>query len=168
MRFEDFVAARVRTLLGFAIAMSGDRHLGEDLVQDVLIKAHQRWDTIAATDDPFSYVRRMLVNEYVSWRRKWSRLVPVAHVHSTRPEPDPAVALADRAALDAQLATLTRTQRAVLTMRYFADLPDAEIAKVLGCSTVTVRSHVSRALATLRSDREALLPSEDGELRHDR
>ncbi|WP_375499618.1 SigE family RNA polymerase sigma factor [uncultured Jatrophihabitans sp.] len=162
MTFEEFVDARVRTLIGFAIAMTGDKFLSEDLVQDVLIKAHQRWEHVSALDDPHSYVRRMLVNEYVSWRRKWSRLIPVPDV-TQAVQPDPAVQYVDRAALAAQLATLTRTQRAVLALRFFADLPDDEIARALGCSISTVRSHASRALAALRTDPEALMPSQNRE-----
>ena len=136
--------------------------------QDVLIKVHLRWGRVSQTSDPFSYVRRMLVNEYISWRRKWSRFIPVAHVEDTLEEPDPAVQHANRAALELRLATLTRTQRAVLALRYFADLPDEEIAQVIGCSTGTVRSHASRALAALRAEPGSLMPTQNGDDRHAR
>src|SRR5579875_929378 len=117
MGFEEFVRSQTRPLLGLGTAMSSDAALAEDLVQDVLLKVHGRWERIAALDDPPSYVRRMLVNEYLSWRRKWARVVPVA---SAEPRwelddtPDPATTHADRAALTEQLRRLTRRQRTVL------------------------------------------------------
>jgi len=100
----------------------------------------------------------MIVNEYLSWRRRWSRIVPQA----TPPEP-PAVAdhadnHSEREALRIELDKLPRRQRAVLVLRYYAGLSDPEIAEALGCTPGTVRGYASRALATLRIEaRPALL-----------
>ncbi len=160
MRFEDFAQAQIGPLLGLATAISGDRGLGEDLVQEVLLKAHRHWTKIEKLSSPTSYVRRMLVNEFVSWRRKWSRVVPRAEIHLIDDRPDYASTHADRQALQAQLDRLPRRQRAALALRYFAGLPDAEIAEALGCEVTTVRAHISRALSALRMQSSALLTND--------
>jgi RNA polymerase sigma-70 factor (sigma-E family) len=157
MTFEVFAAAEVRPLLGLASAMSGDPGLAEDLVQEVLFKAHRRWRSIEKLDMPSGYVRRMLVNEFLSWRRKWARVVPTAEIEFVDDAPDHATAHADRQALAAALTRLPSRHRAVLAMRYYGGLSDTEIADVLGCRVTTVRAYISRALATLRSQPTALL-----------
>ncbi len=157
MTFEDFARAQIGPLLGLATAMSGDPGLGEDLVQEVLMKAHRHWNKIDKLSSPPSYVRRMLVNEFVSWRRKWSRIVPTADIHVVDDRPDHASTHADRQALQSQLDRLPRRQRAALALRYFAGLSDSEIAEALGCEVTTVRAHISRALSTLRAQPAALL-----------
>lgn len=164
MGFEEFVAAQTRALLGLGAAMSGDPHLAEDLVQDVLIKAHQRWDRISGLADPPSYVRRMLTNEYLSWRRKWARILPSDRLHifdRADDAPDAAVTHAERDALAGQLRQLPRRQRAVLALRFYSGLDDAEIARTLGCGESSVRSHASRALATLRVQAQDLSTTEE-------
>ncbi len=157
MTFEEFVAAQLRPLLGMASAMSGDPGLAEDLVQEVLLKAHRHWRKIEKLDVPAGYVRRMLVNEFLSWRRKWARMVPTAETDLVDDAPDHATSHADRQALASELARLPRRQQAVLAMRYFGGLSDTEIADVLGCRVTTVRAYVSRALATLRARPAALV-----------
>ncbi len=160
MTFDDFAAAQVRPLLGLGTAMSGDRGLAEDLVQEVLIKAHRHWKRIERLDAPAVYVRRMLVNEFLSWRRTWARVIPMAEIRLVDDTPDHATSHADRAALQAQLSRLPRRQRAVLALRYYGGLSDAEIATVLGCTVGTVRGYASRALATLRAEPAALLTTD--------
>lgn len=138
--------------------MSGDAHLAEDLVQEVLVKVHLRWTQIGALDDPPSYVRKMVTNEYLSWRRKWSRVVPFAepHLFQQPPDhPDATTTLADRDDLVRRLAKLTRRQRAVLALRFFEGLTDQEISTTLGCGEASVRTHASRGLAALRIDATA-------------
>lgn len=149
MSFEEFVAARLPALLRYAVVLTGDRHLAEDLVQDVLVTAHRKWKRIAATDRPDQYVYRMVTNAYLSWRRRWS----TRQILLVEPPERPATAAADRpdqSELWAELARLPRQQRATLVLRYYEDLSVAEIAEVLGCAPATVRSNTSRALATLR------------------
>jgi RNA polymerase sigma factor (sigma-70 family) len=90
------------------------------------------------------------VNEYLSWRRKWSRLVPVAEVGDRTVDADLAAEHAVRDELVAQLRRLPRRQRAAIVLRFYEDLDDAEIATILGCRAVTVRGYISRALRTLR------------------
>jgi RNA polymerase sigma-70 factor (sigma-E family) len=149
--FDEFVRERLRPLLRTATAMCGDPGLAEDLVQDILLKTYVRWESIRVLDVPDAYVRRMLVNEYLSWRRKWARITPSDHIDPPDTDPDYAAQHADRDALRTQLAQLPRQQRVVLALRYYGGLSDAEIADAMRCSPSTVRSYASRALTTLRT-----------------
>ena len=153
--FEEYVAARLAGLLRFAVVLTGDRDLAQDVVQEVLARAQARWRSIVRLDLPDRYVRRMIVNEFVSWRRRWGRQVPVGWVVDGHPvgvsrQPDAAAAHAERDALLAELARLPRRQQAVLVLRYYEGLSDVEIAEVLGCRPGTVRGYASRALVMLR------------------
>jgi len=159
MTFGEYVAWRLPALLRFAAVLTGDRDLAHDIVQEVLARAHVRWRRIGQLDIPDRYVRKMVVNEFLSWRRRWGRVVPVGRpgeVADTvgRPDPDAspdtATVHAERDALRAELARLPRRQQAVLVLRYYEGLTDAEIAEVLGCRPGTVRGYASRALAAQR------------------
>ncbi len=149
--FEEFVAARGRDLWRSAWLLTGDAHKAEDLVQTALVKCWLRWSSIAKDDAVEAYVRRALVTTYTDWwRRRWTGEVP------TDVLPDPGT-LADGAMVDERrdllvaLATLPRGQRAVLVLRYFDDLTEAQTAEALGISVGTVKSQAHRALTTLRS-----------------
>jgi RNA polymerase sigma-70 factor (sigma-E family) len=145
MRFEEFAAARLPALLRYAVLLTGDREQARDVVQDVLTRALVKWERIGALDEPYPYVRRMVTNEHLSWRRRRRlRTVPL-DVDPPAPGSEPP---GDE--MWQLLATLPRQQRAVLVLRFYEGLPDAEIADVLGCRQSTVRSNASRALATLR------------------
>jgi RNA polymerase sigma-70 factor (sigma-E family) len=151
MTFEEFARTRLPAVLAFATVLSGQRATAEDLAQEVLIKAHARWDHIGRLDRPELYVRKMVLNEFLSWRRKSWRLIPSGGNRlADASEPDPAAGYAEHAAMLAEIARLPRRQRAVLVLRYYEDRSDAEIAEMLGCAPGSVRSYVSRALATLR------------------
>jgi len=154
MTFEEFAAARLGAVVRFAAVLAGERALAEDIVQEVLIRAHARWDQIGCLDRPESYVRKMIVNEYLSWRRRSWRLVPSADLEAGPGSlgRDHAVDHAERDALLTEVSRLPRRQKAVLVLRYYEALSDAEIAEVLGCAPGTVRGYASRALATLRVD----------------
>jgi RNA polymerase sigma-70 factor (sigma-E family) len=153
--YDRFVADRLDRLLRYATALTCDRHLAQDVVQDVLLRVHHRWDRISVMDAPHLYVRRMITNEYLSWRRRRAaRDVVASHSALDEVAPvvgDPAVRHAERDAMRVRIAVLPRKQRAAIVLRYYEDLSDAEIATVLGCAEGTVRSHISRALATLRA-----------------
>ena len=152
MTFEEFAATRLPAVLKFAAVLTGDRGLAEDVVQEVLIRANGRWQAIARLDQPEAYVRKMVVNEYLSWRRRSWRLLPAGAGTDIpgRPTPDPAAGYAERDAMVAELAKLPLRQRAVLVLRYYEGLSDREIAEALGCRPGTVRGYASRALAALR------------------
>jgi DNA-directed RNA polymerase specialized sigma24 family protein len=76
MTFEEFAAARLAAVLRFACVLTGDRALAEDVVQEVLIRAHARWRKIGRLDHPESYIRKMIVNEFISSKRRSWRFVP--------------------------------------------------------------------------------------------
>jgi RNA polymerase sigma-70 factor (sigma-E family) len=153
--FEEFARRELPGLLRYAVMLTGDRELAQDLVQDVMVKAHGEWRRVAAADRPRRYVRTMVTRAFLSWRRRWAvRTIGLAA--DGRPEGEPtrdhAGAVVDRDDVWRRLARLPRQQRAVLVLRYYERLTDAEIATMLGCSAGTVRGYASRALATLRLD----------------
>lgn len=150
MDFDEFLDQRLGHLARLAVVLCGNRALGEDVLQEVLLRAHQLWPRISATDSPYGYVRTMLVHEHAAWCRKWGRQVPRAEVDNGRRVPDHADRITDLADLRDRLDKLPPQQRAAVVLRYFADLPDAEIAQALDCTPVTVRSHISRALSAMR------------------
>jgi RNA polymerase sigma factor (sigma-70 family) len=78
--FEDFARQHGRQLVRFACTVTADASLAEDIVQTVLMRFMVDWDRFAAVQSPEAYARRAIVNEYLSWRRKWARLVPTARV----------------------------------------------------------------------------------------
>jgi RNA polymerase sigma-70 factor (sigma-E family) len=157
VEFDRFMAERQRSLFRFAVVLCGDPQLAEELVQGVLARSFERWSRVAAADDPNAYVRRMLVNEYVSWRRAAKRSTPVADFadHQVRCQADHAEHYAQAAAVAAELDRLPRKQRAVLVLRFYAGMSFAEIAACLGCREATARAYATRALATLRIDMES-------------
>ena len=161
MTFEQFAATRLTSLLKYAVVLTGDRDLAQDVLQEVLARAQVRWRQIGRSSSPDAYVRRMLVNEYLSWRRSWQvRNVNVVGdylvgLHDAQGgQPDHAQGLVDASELWDRLATLGRKQRAVLVLRYYEQLDDDQIAQLLRCSPATVRSNASKALKTLRLNAE--------------
>lgn len=151
MEFAEYVARQRPALLRFAMVLSCRTWLAEDLVSDVLGRAFERWDRISEMDEPNAYVRKMVVNEYLSWRRMLTRTSPRAEVEQ-RVVPDGADERAERDAMIHRLAGLPKKQRAAVVLRYYAGLSDREIAAQLGCREPTVRSQIHRALQVLRID----------------
>jgi RNA polymerase sigma-70 factor (sigma-E family) len=147
--FADYVRGRHAELLRFAHVLTGDPHLAADLVQDALERAGLGWRRIRRQDDPEGYLRRTIVNTYLNRRRALRRERLVADLPERSGPPG-----ADEpfdGELWALLGTLPRQQRAVLVLRYYLDLSEAQIAEVLGCSVGTVKSNASRAMAKLRT-----------------
>jgi RNA polymerase sigma-70 factor (sigma-E family) len=159
--FEAFARGQLPRLLRYAAMLTGERELAADLVQDVLVKLYRRWARIKSVDRPDRYAMRMVTNQFLSWRRGWTQrnIVVVAEL----PERGQSDALDARYAVRddmwRRLAMLPKRQRAVLVLRYYEQLADAEIAEVLGCTTGTVRGYAHRALASLRVDLSAELTS---------
>jgi RNA polymerase sigma-70 factor (sigma-E family) len=152
VEFEQFVQDRQHSLFRFAVVLCGDPSLAEDLVQNVLGRAFERWHRVAAAQDANAYVRRMVVNEYLDWRRLRQRSTPVAEFFENQvpSQADPTDQHDDAAVLVAELGRLPRKQRAALVLRYYAGMSYAEVAAHLGCRESTARTHTTRALATLR------------------
>jgi RNA polymerase sigma-70 factor (sigma-E family) len=148
--FDDYAAVRWSRLVRTAYLLTRDRALAEDLVQTALAKTWLAWGRIG--DDPDPYVRAVLVNTYTSWwRRKWRGETPTAQLPEAAGT-DQHAAYDERHTLRLALDRLPRRQRAVVVLRYYEDLSEAEVARILGCSVGTVKSHASRALARLRID----------------
>ena len=154
MEFADFAAAELPGLVRFAGVLTGDRQLAHDVLTDTLIAASARWSRIGSMDHPLAYVRRMVTTTYLADRRRAVR----RRTDSTgldqvvdRVSPDGALVVDSRDELASQLRGLPRQQRAALVMRFYLDYPDPLIAAELGCTTATVRSHISHALAALRT-----------------
>jgi RNA polymerase sigma-70 factor (sigma-E family) len=151
--FALFVEARQRGLQRTAWLLTGDWALAEDLVQTALARSWPRWERIKRRDDPEVYVRRVMVNTWASWnRRRWRGEQPSAAVPDGQAPGDMAAEVAVRVAVQGALGSLTDRQRAVLVLRVFDDLSEAQVAQVLGCAIGTVKSTMARAVARLRQD----------------
>lgn len=150
--FEEFVAARSTALWRSAYLLTGDAHRAEDLLQAALVKTWRRWDRIVRREAAEAYVRTALVSTYTDWwRRRWNGEVPTGELPEGAPAPSEATRVDVRRDVLAALALLPRGQRAVVVLRYFDDLTEAQTAAALGVSVGTVKSQTSRALATLRT-----------------
>lgn len=153
--FAEYVVARRDALVRTAFLLTGDRQLAEDLVQATLVRVWPRWERVGSVENVDAYVRRVLMSIFLSWRRRlWRREVATDVLPDAgAPGQDSHV---DRADLLAAIGQLPPKQRAVIALRYFQDLTEADTAHALGCSVGTVKSHTSRALARLRT----LIPAE--------
>lgn len=150
-RFAAYVRERGEHHLRVAVLLTGDWHTAEDLVQASLVKLYRAWPRLDTTADPDAYLRRIMINTHRSWwRARWRRETPAAVL----PERASGEDIADRQTLGAlvrqALAGLPRQQRAVLVLRYCEDLPEAEVAGLLGCTVGTVKTHAHRGLGSLR------------------
>jgi RNA polymerase sigma-70 factor (sigma-E family) len=153
-RFESFVREHSPALLRLAYLLTRDHQDAEDLVQEALLSVVRRWDRVCAAERPEAYVRRIVVNNHISSRRR-------ASSHELPFNPD-LVVFSDTRSMDRHdeidarawaanvLARLPDQQRAVLVLRYYERLGDQEIADLLGVARGTVRSLAARAFASLR------------------
>lgn len=147
--FESFVATHQVRLRRYALALTGNRHDADDLLQTTLVKLYLAWDRIGDRDHLAAYARTTMARSYVSAWRRWGRRVSPTDNPPDLPVPGPDTA-ADRDLIWRGLEKLGRRQRAVVVLRYFEDLDLAAIADTLGISTGTVKSQLSRALSNLR------------------
>jgi RNA polymerase sigma-70 factor (sigma-E family) len=148
--FTAYLDARQPQLLRTAYLLTGDRHQAEDVLQTSLAKLYLAWDKVRDRDSVDAYVRRIMVNENNSlWRRGWKKrefateVIPDREFHD---EYDEGLG----AALWDVVQTLPKKARAVVVLRYYEQLTEAETADLLGISVGTVKSQCSRALAALR------------------
>jgi RNA polymerase sigma-70 factor (sigma-E family) len=148
---ETFIAARGGSLLQVAVMLTASREGGEDLLQEALIRLMQHWQSIDG--DPEGYLRRTIYHLATDgWRRNqaWQLRLRLLRAAGRLGHPDAIDAVDLRDALLRLLAQLPPRQRAVLVLRYFEQLTEAEAAQLLGCSVGSVKSAASRGLARLR------------------
>jgi RNA polymerase sigma-70 factor (sigma-E family) len=148
--FRDFVVGRSASYLRTAYLLTGDWGHAEDLLQTALAKVYRAWGRLRDHDNLDAYVRRVLVNTQTSWwRRAWKAEQPTGSIPESA-APDALGASDDRDRLRRALLDLPPRQRAVVVLRHYEDLPEAEVARLLGCSVGTVKSQSARGLAKLR------------------
>jgi RNA polymerase sigma-70 factor (sigma-E family) len=153
--FDCFAAVVSDPLLRVGHLMTGDAGDAEDLVQETLLRVARRWNRVRSMDHPAAYARRVLVNLVLHNADRRSRQrTELALPDEAGEAADESAAMAllevdDMAEFRWALAQLPARQRAVLVLRYWADLPVAEVADILGCSEGTVKSTASRAAARL-------------------
>jgi RNA polymerase sigma-70 factor (sigma-E family) len=149
--FDAFVRARLPELLRFGRALTGSSETGADLVQDALERTMLAWNRLEQQGDPEGYVRRIMVNRNISIWRKFGREHPTDVIFEHGVEDSHFDSDLWRA-----LQQLPPRQRAVIALRYYEDMSEADIAHTLGCSVGTVKSQASKGMAKLR----ALVPRE--------
>lgn len=152
--FQEFVAARSRSLLHSAYLLTGNLADAEDLVQSALAKTYQAWDRIEDRKALDGYVRRAMINTHISWwRRRKIDEYPTDEMPD-QPVADAPVSSELQDALQRAISRLPHRMRAAVVLRFFEDMTEAEVADTLGISLGTVKSTVSRAVAKLRTDAE--------------
>lgn len=151
--FREYVIGRRRSLEREAYLLVGDAHLAQDLVQTALAKAYVSWRRVSSSENADAYVRRILVNANISRLRKRrvrELLTDVAVETQGAYVAPPAGADTTRVDIMRALMALPKRQRTAVVLRYWVDLPEAEVAAAMGCSVGTVRSQSAKALAKLR------------------
>lgn len=153
--FADYVAARRERWVRAACLLTGDPHTAEDLVQSALLRVWPRWARICAQGDPDAYVRTVLMNLFLSSlrKRRWqmSTADPQAYERQDGRGDAARDAVDSMLYIRHMLADLAPRQRAVLVLRYYLDLSEAETASTLGCSVGTVKSQAAKGTAKLRA-----------------
>ncbi len=160
--FTAFVTANYGRLLHVADLIIGDAGRAEELLQTVLTRTFLRWSRVRQ-DNPLGYVRTGLANARTDWlRRGLGRERPTAIVPVTALAPDPSEQVVGRDAVQRALAVLTRRERAVVVLRFYEDLSEAEIARTLDIAAGTVKSTCARALVKLRLSPELADQHQEG------
>jgi RNA polymerase sigma-70 factor (sigma-E family) len=149
--FDGYVIERSATLLRLAFLLVGDVHLAEDLVQTSLVKVMGRWNEVAARGDPHPYVRKVLLNTALGWRRRRWRAEQPSDRLPDRGTPDRTAVVDSRERLRRALLSLPARQRAAVVLRHYEDMSEAQVAFELGCSVGTVKSQTARGLERLRA-----------------
>jgi RNA polymerase sigma-70 factor (sigma-E family) len=147
--FAEFVIRWSPALLRVAFLLTSDRGDAEDLLQTALLKTARHWGRLADRDAAYPYVRRVLVTTHTSWRRR-------RRVHEVLLDQFPDRAAAEPTTIEAgralqALEQLPPRMRAVVVLRCYEGLTEAETADALGCSVGSVKSQASRGLARLRA-----------------
>lgn len=152
--FAEFVAGAQTKMIRLAELVTGDRNRAEDLAQEGFARAFAAWPRVRG-QDPAAYVRRCIINANIDWWRRHARREQAHADVPDRPgDADAVAALAARDAVLRALSRLTTRERVVVALRFYLDLPEAQIATELGIARGTVKSTLARALGKLRADAE--------------
>ncbi|MFY1689635.1 SigE family RNA polymerase sigma factor [Plantactinospora sp. WMMB782] len=148
--YVEYVSTSLERLRRTAYLLTNDLSRADDVVSSTLLSVYLHWSRIHTVENLDGYVHRILVRRYVDESRRWWSRVLLAR---PLPEPvaKPVASTEDAQAIRAALATLGRSQRAVLVLRFFCDMSVAETAAALNCSTGNVKSQTARGLATMRT-----------------
>ena len=141
--FEELFTERCSQMVKLATLTTGSVALAEEVVQDALIQLHRNW---ASIDQPVAWLRVAVINRCHSWTRR--QVLERRHAAQARE----LVAADDGITMRDALDAVTPRQRAALVLRFYEDLPEAEIASLLGCRPGTVKSLLARGLRTLRKE----------------
>lgn len=150
--FAELVSAVSSRLVRTAYAICGDQGMAEDAVQSALISAYRSWRRIRAANSPEAYLRKMVVNQLLGWRRrKSSRMTTSMGVGAEPVHASHEVSVVEHEFVWAAVARLPARQRAVIVLRYYEGLSEAEIAETLGIRPGTVKSQAAAGIARLRT-----------------
>jgi len=152
VEFDGWVTARAPALLRFAYLLTGSREAAEDALKAALSKTYERWSRVSVMHDRDAYVRRLIINDRISWWRKLARQkLPVDNAWGEAVSPDGAgLSLPGAGAVWRLCQSLPTKQRAAVVLRFYEGLSYPEIADLLRCPEPVVRSHVHRALTGLQ------------------
>ncbi|WP_433263101.1 SigE family RNA polymerase sigma factor [Micromonospora vinacea] len=148
--FHEFVVHRSPALCRTAYLLTGDHQLAEDLVQTALARTYRHWRRVR-DGNPEAYVRRVMYHQQVSWWRRRRLIERLEPTPTERADVDHSEATTLRLTLNAALRQLSPRQRAVIVLRYYEDLTEAQVAEVLGCSVGAVKRHGHDGLRRLRA-----------------
>lgn len=150
--FTRFVQQAAPSLLRTAWLLCGDEGRAEDLVQDALSRVYLKWDSIREGRSA-AYARRAIINANTDkWRRKAPETIAAARVPEGGVESPGMESVHNRDVLLCALRELPKREREVVVLRYYVDLPERDVAELLGVSQGSVKSSASRGLATLRAN----------------
>ncbi len=147
--FDGFFDAEYRPLRRLAYLLTGNWDHAEDLVQETMVRTYRAWDRIRRQERPAAYARAVMINRHNSMLRR--AMVELKHVTTSRqPDVQQAETTEDAVLLWAAIKQLPARQKAALVLRYYEDLPEAEVAVILDVPVGTVKSLVHRGAAKVR------------------
>ncbi len=165
-RFTEFVRAHTASLFRTAYLMTGDYQRAEDVLQAALVRVYQHWPRVDTMDQPVGYARKVVVNQSLSWWRKRSSHESPLKLSDERAWDGRVDDIAEHERVWNAVLSLPRRQRAVMVLRYYEDMTEAQIAETLAMAPGTVKSHshaAVRRLAELLGEPmvEPVLPAEE-------
>jgi RNA polymerase sigma factor (sigma-70 family) len=152
--FEEFFSATWERAVALGVRMGLSRPESEDVALDALAVAYDRWPRVRDLPWRDGWVLKVAGNGALRQLKRNSRRAQFASSPVRLLDEE----VTDRMALRSGLAGLSRRQREVITLRYLADMPEAEVAEVLGLEVGTVKQHASRARAVLKGALDVVQP----------